>query len=77
MDAILTKALSQGLGYGLFVVLLYYVMKKQDERDKKAEARETKYQEIISNFTQKFEVIESNLCGIKEDVKEVKEKIFK
>lgn len=51
MDAILTKAISQGLGYGLFVVLLFYVLKKQETRDVNSEAREMKYQQIIGELT--------------------------
>jgi len=47
MDAILTKAISEGLGYGLFVVLLFYVLKKQEARDTNSEAREAKYQALI------------------------------
>lgn len=52
MDAILNKALSQGLGYALFVVLLFYVLKQQEKRDVKSEERELKYQEIIKDITQ-------------------------
>lgn len=77
MDALLTKALSQGLGYALFVALFFYVLKKQDERDKKSEEREIKYQDIITTLTMKFECIEQGLCVIREDIKEVKDKIFK
>ena len=51
MDAILTKAIGEGLGYGLFVVLLFYVLKKQETRDINSEAREAKYQALISELT--------------------------
>ena len=51
MDAILTKAISEGLGYGLFVVLLFYVLKKQEVRDTNSETREAKYQALISELT--------------------------
>ena len=51
MDAILTKAIGEGLGYGLFVVLLFYVLKKQGERDLKSEVREAKYQALITELT--------------------------
>jgi len=51
MDAILTKAISEGLGYGLFVILLFYVLKKQETRDINSEAREAKYQSIIEELT--------------------------
>ena len=52
MDAILTNLMStQGLMAVLFVWLLFYVLKKQGERDAKSEERETKYQAIISELT--------------------------
>ena len=51
MDAILTRAISEGLGYGLFVVLLFYVLKKQEVRDTNSETREAKYQALISELT--------------------------
>lgn len=51
MDALLTKAISQGLGYALFVFLLFYVLKKQETRDKSSEEREAKYQSIIQELT--------------------------
>ena len=51
MDNILTKALSEGLGYALFVVLLFYVLKKQEVRDTNSELREAKYQSIIQDLT--------------------------
>jgi len=51
MDAILTKAISEGLGYAMFCFLLFYVLKKQESRDLKSEERETKYQDIIQELT--------------------------
>lgn len=51
MEAVLTKALSEGLGYGLFVILLFYVLKKQETRDTNSELREMKYQQIITELT--------------------------
>lgn len=51
MEAIMTKAISQGLGYALFVFLLFYVLKKQETRDTNSELREAKYQSIIEDLT--------------------------
>jgi hypothetical protein len=51
MEAIMTKAISQGLGYALFVFLLFYVLKKQETRDMNSELREAKYQSIIEDLT--------------------------
>lgn len=72
-NEILKIAVNQGLWAVLFVVLLFYVLKKQEERDKKAEEREGKYQEIITQLTKKLDVLDD----VKEKVTEVREKIFK
>ena len=50
MDAIMKVAIGQGLGYAMFFFLFVYVLKKQETRDLKSEARESKYQEIISEL---------------------------
>lgn len=73
MNEILASALSQGLGYGLFVVFFYYTLKKQEERDKKSEEREVRYQNIIADLTNKFNIVEL----VQNDVKEIKNHIFK
>ena len=66
MDELLKAALSQGLGYGLFVVLFIYVLKTTGER-------EIKYQDTISKLADKFGVVED----IKKDVEDIKNKIFR
>jgi hypothetical protein len=66
MDELMKAALSQGLGYALFVFLFIYVLKTTGEREKK-------YQSIIDKLTEKFNIIED----IKGDVKEVKDYIFR
>lgn len=58
MDAVLAAALQQGVGYAMFTLLLIYVMKKQDERDKKTDEREKSYQNLINDLSQKFNVVE-------------------
>lgn len=70
---VLKMAMQQGMWAVLFVVLLFYILKKQEERDKKAEEREGKYQEIIGKLTDKFSILED----VKKDIEEVKIKIFK
>ncbi|AZV56087.1 BhlA/UviB family holin-like peptide [Clostridium sp. AWRP] len=72
-NEILKIAVNQGLWAVLFVVLLFYILKKQEERDKKAEEREERYQDIISKLTDKFNILED----VKKDVAEVKDRIFK
>ncbi|AJF29673.1 UviB-like protein [Clostridium botulinum] len=66
MDELIKVALRQGLGYGLFVFLLLYVLKTTGDR-------ETKYQELLDKMADNFNVVED----IKEDVKEIKNKIEK
>ena len=61
---ILKMAISQGLGYVLFVCLLMYVLKTTD-------AREKKYQQCIDKLTDKLNLIND----VKDDVEEIKEKI--
>ena len=51
MDEIMKVALGQGLGYAMFFFLFIYVLKKQETRDLKSEAREAKYQQIIGELT--------------------------
>ncbi len=66
MDELLKVALSQGLGYGMFVVLFIYVLKTTGER-------ENKYQNTIDKLADKFEMI----ADVKKDVEDIKNKIFK
>ncbi|WP_090014412.1 BhlA/UviB family holin-like peptide [Clostridium sp. DSM 8431] len=64
MEDLMSAALQQGLGYGLFVSLLLYVLKTTGNREKR-------YQCLLDNMTNKFNIVED----IKEDVKEIKNKI--
>ncbi|HBN28378.1 BhlA/UviB family holin-like peptide [Clostridium tyrobutyricum] len=61
---ILKMAISQGLGYVLFVWLLMYVLKTTD-------AREKKYQDVITALTDKLNIVDD----VKKDVEENKNKI--
>ncbi|MTK11092.1 MAG: bacteriocin [Clostridiaceae bacterium] len=69
-DKILDLAVQQGIWAVLFIALLFFVLNENSKR-------ESKYQEIISQLTDKFQCIEDGLNCIKDDVKEVKDKIFK
>lgn len=64
MDELMQAAIGQGLGYALFVLLLLYVLKTTGEREKR-------YQNLLDTLAEKFNVVED----IKEDVKEIKNKI--
>lgn len=66
MDELMKMALSQGLGYALFVFLLLYVLKTTGER-------ENRYQNLLDTLAEKFNVVED----IKEDVREIRSKIEK
>lgn len=66
MDELVRAALSQGLGYGMFVCLLLYVLKTTGDR-------ENKYQNTIDKLVDKFGVVED----IKKDVESIKNTMFK
>lgn len=71
MDELLKLAIQQGLGYGLFVFLLLYVLKTTGEREKNYQITIEKNQDIIQDLTKKFDIVED----IKEDIKDIKNKI--
>ncbi|WP_236905078.1 BhlA/UviB family holin-like peptide [Clostridium formicaceticum] len=54
-------------------MLIFYILKNQEKRDLRQEERELKYQNIISNLTEKLNLVEE----IKEDVLEIKNFVFK
>lgn len=64
MDELIKLAVGQGLGYALFVSLLGYVLKTTGEREKR-------YQNLLDTLAEKFNIVD----GIKEDVKEIKNKM--
>ncbi|SNT29826.1 BhlA holin family protein [Anaerovirgula multivorans] len=71
-NELLKLAASQGIWTALSVVLIFYILKTQEKRDKKQEERENKYQEIISSLTDNLSIVED----IKLDMKEVKKYVF-
>jgi len=66
MDEIVKAALEQGLGYGMFVCLLLYVLKTTGDREKN-------YQSTIDKLADKISIVQE----IKEDVEVIKDKMFK
>lgn len=70
---ILNAALTQGIWAVLSVFLLFYILKAQEERDKKQEEREQNYQAIIEKITDKLAVVEI----IKKDIEDMKNYIIK
>lgn len=72
-EKILELASTQGIWAVLSVVLIFYILKNQEKRDLRQEDRENKYQEIISNLTDKFNLVED----VKKDVEDIKNYVFK
>jgi len=70
---VLDLALSQGIWAVLAVVLIFYILKAQEKRDLKQEEREEKYQNIITQLTDKLNIVEI----MKEDLNEIKDYLYK
>ncbi|WP_291581402.1 BhlA/UviB family holin-like peptide [Clostridium sp. UBA6640] len=68
---IIKVAISQGLGYALFVFLLIYVLKITQERENRLNATIDKNQSIIQDLATKLNVIED----VKKDFQDIKNKI--
>lgn len=64
-DEMLQLVSSQGVWAILSFVLIYYIVKAQEKRDEKQDEREKNYQILISELTQKFELIHSDVSKIK------------
>ena len=73
MESFLTEtAVSQGIWAVVAIFLLLYIVKSNEKRDAKQEEREAKYQNLLSELTQKFSVlnhIQSDIDDIKELIK--------
>ncbi|MDU4950976.1 UviB-like protein [Clostridium cadaveris] len=65
MDELLKASINQGLGYGMFVFLLLYVLKTTGDREKR-------YQDLLDKLTAKFNIVEN----VQDDVKEIKSHLF-
>ena len=61
MNEVIMLGFQQGFGYGLFVLLLLYVLKTTGDREKR-------YQSLLDTLAEKFNIVEN----IKEDVREIK-----
>ena len=71
--SMIETALAQSKWAALSLVLIFYILKKQETRDAKQEIREAKYQEIIQTLTEKLNVINE----VKDEVEEIKHMISK
>jgi len=65
-EELIKLALGQGLGYGLFVFLLLYVLKTTG-------IREEKYQSTIDKLADKIAIVQT----IKQDVEDIKKSLEK
>lgn len=65
-DEMIKIVASQGVWAILSFILIYYILKAQEKRDEKQDIREEKYQEIISELTNKFESIHTEVQDIKQ-----------
>ncbi|MGL4875389.1 MAG: BhlA/UviB family holin-like peptide [Clostridium sp.] len=63
--ALFEVILSQGIWTILSFFLIFYIIKNQERRDKIQEERENNYQKIISELSQKFELIHNDIQEIK------------
>lgn len=64
---------SQGLGAILSVALIFYIIKNQEKRDEIQNEREKNYQSLLSELSQKFEIIKE----IQNDISDLKSTIIK
>ncbi|MBS4843203.1 MAG: UviB-like protein [Clostridium sp.] len=64
-DEIIQIVSSQGVWTLLSFLLIYYIVKAQEKRDEKQDEREKNYQVLISELTEKFELIHSDVSQIK------------
>lgn len=56
-EIIMSLVESQGIWAVLFVFLLLYTIKKNDNLDKLQDAREEKYQELLTELTESLAVV--------------------
>lgn len=71
-NALLEAATSQGIWVLLFISLFLYTIKRYEHMEEKQEIRESEYQKLLNTLTQNLSI----LSEVKEDVKEIKEKVI-
>lgn len=68
MDKLFDIIASQGIWTLLSFLLIYYILKEQEKRDLRQNARELQYQELISNLTSKFDLLHSDIQDLKNKI---------
>ena len=69
---VMNVAVSQGIWAVLAVFLLIYIVKSNEQRDTKQEAREKNYQTVIERLSEKFQILNQ----VQSDLKEIKDNLF-
>ena len=72
-EQLLGLATEHGIWAIMSIALLFYILKKQEERDTAQDEREKKYQNLLSELSQKFDIVTT----IKNDVDYIKDKVDK
>lgn len=72
-DKIIEVIGAQGAWALLSVALIFYILKAQEKRDIQQEQRESNYQEIIKNMSDKLNILSS----LSDDVREIKSRVNK
>lgn len=67
-QSLLAAATEQGIWVLLSIALLLYILKKQEKRDAIQDEREKNYQRLLTELSDKFEVIQD----IRKDIAEIK-----
>lgn len=55
----------QGIWTALSIILIFYMIKKEESRDQRQEERETNYQKIISELSDQLNVVLEIKDGLK------------
>jgi len=55
-EEVIQLAASQGIWALLSIILIFYILRAQENRDEKQDAREAEYQKIILALTDRLEV---------------------
>lgn len=72
-ENLITLAAEEGIWVLLSIALLMYILKKQEKQDSAQAEREKRYQTLLMELSEKFEIVSS----IKDNVLEIREIIEK
>ena len=72
-STLLEFSLTQGIWAAVAVFLFIYIFKSNEKRDQRQEEREEKYQSLLSEMTQKYDI----LIHLQSDITQIKQHILK